>query len=449
MWNTHNIPFLLRDKPFITVFSIILVIILVDTSLAKFSNFAYGQSLSQVNLITFVIFVIAYIVGQVFILEFIRSKVNRISLSFQSHLKLMLKLLSIIQYVLVVVFLVIVFQMILTQGYDPLLIKAVVWITYIQATLLTAFLSYKFFSWLALHKTYIIFLYGLAIASLCANTLLSVLHVNELIVDYSSYVRPSLSGGSYLPYVNPSSALTYGFQISSILSYALMWFVTVILLRSHSRKLGRIRYWSIVSMPLIYFIIQFIPVLLQLFVAYRLSIPVTFGIVYTLFFTMSKPIGGFLFAIAFRSTGKRVENLHIRDMMVIAGYGIILFFSSNQVIILDNFHYPPFGLVTISFIGIATFLLLIGIYSSALSIAHDATLRGSIRRSVKESGLLDKIGTSEMESYIQRNVVGLTNKLSNVMEEQSGVESSLNEKDVEDYIQEVLKEIKKRDTDHL
>jgi hypothetical protein len=164
---------------------------------------------------------------------------------------------------------------------------------------------------------------------------------------------------------------------------------------------------------------------------------------------MSKPIGGFLFAIAFWSTGKRVENLHIRDFMVIAGYGIILFFSSNQVIVLDNFHYPPFGLVTISFIGIASFLLLIGIYSSALSIAHDATLRGSIRRSVKESGLLDKIGTSEMESYIQRNVVGLTNKLSNVMEEQSGVESSLNENDVKDYIQEVLKEIKKRDTDHL
>jgi hypothetical protein len=144
--STHRIPFLLRDKPFITVFSIILIAILIDTSLAKFSNFAFGQSLSQVNLVTFVLFVIAYIVGQGFILEFIRLRVNRISLTFQSHLKLMLKLLSIIQYVSVVVLLVVVFQMILTQGYDPLLIKALVWITYLQATLLTAFLSYKFFS---------------------------------------------------------------------------------------------------------------------------------------------------------------------------------------------------------------------------------------------------------------------------------------------------------------
>jgi hypothetical protein len=135
--------------------------------------------------------------------------------------------------------------------------------------------------------------------------------------------------------------------------------------------------------------------------------------------------------------------------MVICGYGIILFFSSNQVIILDNFRYPPFGLVTISFIGIAAFLFLIGIYSSAISIAHDATLRSSIRRSIEESGLLDKIGTSEMERYIQRNVVGLTNKLSNVMEEQSGVESSLNENDVRDYIHEVLSEIKKRETHSL
>jgi hypothetical protein len=46
-------------------------------------------------------------------------------------------------------------------------------------------------------------------------------------------------------------------------------------------------------------------------------------------------------------------------------------------------------------------------------------------------------------------VVGLTNKLSNVMEEQSGVESSLNENDVRDYIHEVLSEIKKRETHSL
>jgi hypothetical protein len=35
------------------------------------------------------------------------------------------------------------------------------------------------------------------------------------------------------------------------------------------------------------------------------------------------------------------------------------------------------------------------------------------------------------------------------MEEQSGVELSLNESEVKDYIEEVLKEIKKKDTDHL
>jgi hypothetical protein len=53
--------------------------------------------------------------------------------------------------------------------------------------------------------------------------------------------------------------------------------------------------------------------------------------------------------------------------------------------------------------GLASYLLLVGIYSSAISVAQDISLRKSIRRNLKgQSAFLEKIGTSEMEQVIQK-----------------------------------------------
>jgi hypothetical protein len=180
---------------------------------------------------------------------------------------------------------------------------------------------------------------------------------------------------------------------------------------------------------------------LQLFSTYRLTEPVTFGILYTLFFSISTPMGGILFGIAFWSTGNRLGSQGLRDFMIISAYGIVLFFVSNQAIVLATAPYPPFGLSTVSFIGLGTYLLLVGIYYSALSLAQDVDLRKAIRKSVEDKSiLLDKIGTAEME----KQILTLTNTLSNKLEGESGVQASLEEVDIKDYLNEVIEEVKKK-----
>jgi hypothetical protein len=49
----------------------------------------------------------------------------------------------------------------------------------------------------------------------------------------------------------------------------------------------------------------------------------------------------------------------------------MLLFTSNQPLGLTFLSYPPFGLATISFFGLASYLSLIGVYSSAISVAND------------------------------------------------------------------------------
>ena len=108
--------------------------------------------------------------------------------------------------------------------------------------------------------------------------------------------------------------------------------------------------------------------------------------------------------------------------------------------------FPPYGLVTISLIGISSFLLLIGFYSTAVSVANDTKLRVSIRKSIEQNlDLLGKIGNAEMELSLRRKVLGLTKVMEKELVEQTGIESSLSEEEVLNYATLAIREVKKVD----
>jgi len=222
------------------------------------------------------------------------------------------------------------------------------------------------------------------------------------------------------------------------------WIATALLLRHYSKMLGTTVYWIILTIPLIYFLGQFQPFWLSVFEPYRESEPVFFGIVYTMVFYLSKPIGGILFGIAFWSVAKNLGHNKVREYMIISAYGFVLLFTSNQAIVLVNFDYPPFGLITISLMGISSYLLLVGIYSAAVSIAQDMQLRQIVRKvALQESKLLDSIGSAQVEREIFTKVLSATKKAKDSLESDTGLESSLEENDVMDYLNRVIEEVKK------
>jgi hypothetical protein len=195
---------------------------------------------------------------------------------------------------------------------------------------------------------------------------------------------------------------------------------------------------------LVYFLLQFLPPFQSIITALPQSESVFF--LYTFIFTFSKPIGGILFGIAFwviaRSLGR--SNI-IRNYMIISAYGLVLMFISNQAVLLVNIFYPPFGIVTISLMGLSSYLLLLGVYSSAISVSEDSKLRQSIREfTLAEPKLLDSIGTAHMEQEIEKRVLALTKQNQDRMAEETGIQSSLTDDDVKEYLEQVIKEVKKR-----
>jgi hypothetical protein len=174
--------------------------------------------------------------------------------------------------------------------------------------------------------------------------------------------------------------------------------------------------------------------------------PVLFGIIYTLLFSAAKPIGGILAGVAFWTIAKSVNQAYIKYYMMLSACGIMLLFSSNIGGRLVAPSFPPTELVVISFMVLSSYYLLIGIYHSAISVAQDTQLRRYVEQSKKsvekQLGFLGSIGSSEMEQEIQKRVETVTKNFVDKMERDTGIPPSLDENEIKDYIQMVIREKK-------
>ena len=133
--------------------------------------------------------------------------------------------------------------------------------------------------------------------------------------------------------------------------------------------------------------------------------------------------------------------------MMLSACGIMLLFSSNLGGRLVAPSFPPTELVVVSFMVLSSYYLLIGIYHSAISVAHDTKLRRYIiqsKKSVeKQLGFLGSIGSSEMQQEVQKRVETVTKSFVDKMEKDTGIPTSLNDDEIRQYIQTVIKEKKK------
>jgi hypothetical protein len=426
----------------VVVISVVIAAVLVDISIAKISVFTGGLIAYTSNIGIFTSIVVIYAISQFIILRFtaLRGKQQ----PKQRRLIFIYKIVSISQYVVLVLLIAIILQMTFTLSYSVMLFKIIVWINYIISIALLGLLAEKFFSWFRSKRDFVIIAYAIAMMTLSINFILTILYVTSELtrLEDNEYIQPlrSLVGSVY----EVNKQLNSAFFITSILSFILTWFASVLLLRHYSKKKGRIRFWIIVSIPLVYFLSQFQTLLLNIFIPLRAADPILFSIIYTLVFSAVKPVGGIMFGVAFWSIAKNINYTAVKDYMIISAFGLVLLFTSNQPIGLTLAPFPPFGLPTISFLGLASYLIFVGIYSSALSVANDVELRKTIRKSVEqESELLDNIGTAEMERQLQNRVLFLTRDRPSEMTEETGIESSFHdEEELRNYIQKVMDEVR-------
>jgi hypothetical protein len=437
------------NKFFLVIILVVITALIVDTTITRTSVFLSSDLFSSWRNFVFVIIVGVFVAGHYVISRYVQSRSKEAGVKERLRLDVIYKGVVAAQFVLIAVLLLISFQMVTDSSYNTVLLAAITAISYALAAIILGILSRRFFMWFQSNHNSVVLFYGLASALLVINVVITLIFAVLILQDKPSLIVPRI--GIQIPIAEPGSGsvkdiLNQAYLISSIASFIMIWTATVFLLHHHSKKIGKITYWIIVTIPLAYFLSQFVSLFIRTLDPLIEISPVSVSILLVLVFWLSKPAGGILFGVAFWRMTKSVDSRIVKDYLIISAYGLILFFFSNQAIpIVASPTFPPFGFVTISFLGLASYLLLVGIYSSATSVSQDAKLRASIKKyAFNELKLLDSISSAELEDRLEKGVKNIIKMNRDSMVEETGVQSSLSEDNVKQYLDEVLKESKKR-----
>jgi hypothetical protein len=424
---------------FFVIFFIV-VALLTEASLVKNYDLTGSAPLSA-----FLIMIFVYTLGQYYFLNLVSSKSRGNEMNVRVN-ALSYKIVRYSQYTLAIILVFLFLQMLLNSHYSTVILIIVITISYALAATMLGILAQRFFSWFIGHRTFVVMLYGLSAAALAINAVITLVFINDTLSIVYDTVGPHRGVFSYVG--SPGSSedlLNSAYNVVSVVSFILTWWATSLLLYPYSKKIGTMKYWVVVSLPLIYFLSQFPSVFLNVFASLLNSDPVFYGILLSVVFTVSKASGGVLFGSAFWIMARNTpQGTVVRDYLIVAAIGFVLLFVSDQAIVLLAVPYPPLGLSSVSFVGLSSYLILTGIYSSAVYISQDSKLRQSIRTiAIRESRLLDSIGTAHMEQEIQRRVTTLLKRNQELIEQETGIGSSTSEEaDMKEYLREVINEVK-------
>jgi hypothetical protein len=342
----------------------------------------------------------------------------------------------------------IVIHMVFLQNYNKSLLLIMININYLIASIFVIRLALLFITWFKQKHNLIFLLYFITMALISFNLIITSIHTFIRINDRPDIIREFVGGSVDIAY-GKYMLIDNLRKISLTLSFIFMWISSVFLISNYKdNPIRTIALWIILSIPLIYFLlIQFSQVIFRILLfEYSTIDPISISLFLTMFQTLSQSIAGLIFGILFWNISRIISyEKDLRTFMVISGIGILLIFSANQATSLTVVPYPPFGLTTITILPIGAFLVMLGIYNSATLVSENINLRKSIYKITQESKLLDLIGQAEMEKEIQKTINKIV-KDKDILRKSPKIELELDEKELKNYLDNVIKETKKSDT---
>lgn len=423
---------------FIVLIGILLLVLsFIDNILMSSFLDSIVKRQSALNFYGFVSIVSACTAGQIMILYSVNKTYTKFAIK-PTKYSGAIQILAILSICLnISLFSILIYQMFHYMSYDSWIFKSIIFSSYSFSLINMGFLIQYFLSWLRKNRNLIVLIYCLALAVYVMNEICSIIILNTQLEGRSQKI-------SFIPNPWDSTSLrilflTDFYKFSSIISFSLTWLATSLLMYHYTRKIGKRKFWLLVSLPLIYYVGNIDIIRASIFSYFIYSSPSLVWIIQMLLGGV-KQVGGFFFALAFIIISRNVDSQNLKYYLLVSAVGIMLLFSSNQISLIQIIPYPPFGLATISLISISSFLTLTGLFSLAYSMAHDKKLLENARRIVKEkaSRFLYDIGSSQWQKDIDSTVTAIMNSRS--IDDPANAPTSLTRDELKDYIEEVTKE---------
>jgi hypothetical protein len=434
-----------RKTTLIFIF-IITTIIVFDTTIVSFSSYSGVEFPTWFNVMIFVIFSMIFVISGTILLNSVRKIVTKYSY------KPAPRGLAYFQGVIIstifltgVIILIIIFQMLILNNYNIVLLQVQTYLSHFSAFVFLSFLVFLFGSWLFSKRNYIVLLYAISFLLVSIDLMVALIYLESYFT-----ISPSSNATEVTPY--PISAfvtnlpgspftesLSMTFDFLSLSSFLIMWIATSIFLSQYRYKLGKIKYFSLMSIPLIYYIFPFQNYFGDAFFSLLQSSPVFYSIIYILSFSATKQAGALLFSLSFWTAAALVYDNRVRQSLLISSIGMAILFSSLEITPLQYRVFPPYGLVTEAFLPIGAYLLFVGIFTSAKHISRDAELRKEFYKSAaSQLSLLKAIGISQMEKELEAQVESMEKRFKPF---ETTDEPDLKSEEIKEILHEVLTEL--------
>ncbi len=401
-----------------------------------------GDPSPQTNNFIFISFILFFMMSNYFFLRYTRFRVLTGNQGPFTRNRLIDNMIFYVQSGISLTLIYIIVQ-IMTYGYYSLSsMVAIVYVSYIFAIGFLIFLVYLFARWYSAGRSYLILGYMLAFAMIIGTLIISLTYLTLQFSYHDDQVNLKSIKATIINYsIYGSNLIGLGtiYTYFSIISFSSVWLLSILLLRTYSIRLGRLLYWTVVSIPLIFFLFPIISSKLGLLDSLFFEFGHSFVIFYYIMFSPYQQIGGLMFGVVFWVLASRIRRTELKILLNTAGIGIVMLFGSSVVHGLTYIVAPPFGLITVSYLSLAAYLLVTGIYKSTKEISIDSDIRREIHKIAEEQfTLLRNISIADLVSKSEHIV---NTAIQKVQSNEYPITQVTDEVDYRNYLQEVLEEL--------
>ena len=412
-----------KRRAFIIIIAAISIMV-IDSTIVKYIAFSNKEYPPPVYVSIFVTLVVMFVGTVIVSLGFVRRKEAESGLKRGLSVKATYLIIAATQLLLISLMLIIIQPSLTLKSYNTLSLLAVVIISHITALFFLIMLVLTLVDSIIARRDKILSMYTISFSLMAITIMISLIYSTYVLSNQVSNIRPLPIHYALLNLPLSDLAISLGpaLDIISILSFISVWIASAVMMNTYSRRIGKIRYWAIISIPLIYFLFPFEKNVVDIFQSLVVSSPVLYGVLNVTIFSATKQIGALFFSLVFLVASTLVTKHEMQKYLLISAIGMAILYGSIEIDTLQYATYPPFGVVTASFIPMGAYLVFTGIIRSATLVAQDSELRREFYKAAKSQlNLLRTIGVTEMEKELIKKYKSI-DKRARSLEERSPFE---------------------------
>ena len=456
-----NFSFLRNRDTFFKKFVLLLIVSSVMLVIILDSNFLMGflkEKLLSINykIIIFSVYVCTYIISGIILLNW-TYKITYLKGIKIKNSKIYFVLIFLIYSILSSSLIITTIQLSYLKSYSNIVFYLSSYISFISSFGFLSILSFKFFQWYLKGKNKYTLFYGMLFSFYCITLLLALIYLLSGLATHPSiihYTSPrELRAGTYSINIEFQNNIAILYDTFFIILFILAWILTVLMLKQYSRHIGKYKFWIIVSLPLLFYLIRYEGIIIDLFNLddiLKLSslgtiYPSIGAAIYSAIINSNIQATGIFFGFSFLAILLKLKNSKLQNDMLITIIGMMILFASRDFHSIFLNSLPPNGVITTSFMVLGSFMLFNGIISFLKLAVRDREFYADlITRLESDTELLKNIIISEKEIELAKKIKPLMDYSHQWQKEHEY--GSMRPEEIKQIIDDVISEYREKKT---